>query len=254
MARLAWWPGILVELMRRVFFAAALLLTSCSHTDEVDVSAAISLQDALREVAAASHQNVVFNFAGSNVLARQIRKGAPVDVFLPADEKTMQSVRDLVETPMPLLSNQLVVVSNMPLHVLADLQRCSRIALADPRAVPAGVYAREALQAAGLWSALQPRVIPAENVRAALAAVESGNVDAAIVYATDARMARKTKVAFAITPGPRIVYPAAAVRGAAHSNEAHRFLDFLRTPRAATIFRRYGFRVIPRGDAGAPAA
>jgi len=224
MARLPLWPGILIELMRRVFFAAALLLVSCSRNDEVDVSAAISLQDALREVAAASHQNVVFNFAGSNVLAQQIRKGAPVDVFLPADEKTMESVRSLVETPLPLLSNQLVVVSNLPLHTLRDLQRCSRIALADPSSVPAGVYAREALQAAGLWGAVQARVIPAENVRAALAAVEGGNVDAAIVYATDARMARKTRVAFAITPGPRITYPVAMLRDAPHAASARRFV------------------------------
>jgi len=234
--------------MPRVFFAAFLVLSACARRDEVDVSAAISLQDALREVAAASHQRVVFNFAGSNVLARQIRAGAPVDVFLPADEATMRSVSDLVEQPVPLLSNQLVVVSNLPLHVLADLLRCNRIALADPSAVPAGVYAREALQAAGLWTSLQPRVVPAENVRAALAAVEGGNVNAAIVYATDARMARHTRVAFAISPGPRIVYPVAVVRGAPHREGGRRFVEFLRGAEAAAIFREYGFA--PRVSAG----
>lgn len=231
--------------MKRVFCLALLFLAACARTDEVDVSAAISLQDALRDVAAASGMHVVFNFAGSNVLARQIRAGAPVDVFIPADEKTMASVRNLVDAPIPLLSNQLVVVSNLPLHALTDLQRCKRIALADPSSVPAGVYARETLQAAGLWSSVEPRVIPAENVRAALAAADGGNVDAAIVYATDARMARHTRVAFAIENGPRIVYPAAVVRDAPHREAAQRFLKFLQSQKAAEIFRRYGFRPLP---------
>lgn len=235
--------------MRRVFFAAFLLSAACARHNEVDVSAAISLQDALRDVAAAyeqqSHDRVVFNFAGSNVLARQIRAGAPVDVFMPADEKTMASVKDSVAPPIPLLSNQLVVVSNLPLRSLPDLLRCNRIALGDPNAVPAGVYAREALRQAGLWSALQPRVIPAENVRAALASVEGGNVDAAIVYATDARLAKRARVAFVISPGPRIVYPVAVVRDARHAVAAKGFVEFLRSERAAAIFRKWGFRVPP---------
>jgi len=231
--------------MRRVFCAALLLLSACARRDEIDVAAAISLQDVLRDIAAAyerrTHEHVALNVAGSNVLARQIRAGAPVDVFIAADEKTMSSVRSYVDMPMPLLSNRLVVVSNLPLRGLPDLARCNRIAIGDPSAVPAGVYAREALGA--LWPSLSSRVIPCENVRAALAAVEAGNADAAIVYATDARMARRTRVAFAITPGPRIVYPVAMVRDSPHRDAARRFVEFLRSKQGEEIFTRYGFTV-----------
>lgn len=233
------------NLMRTLLFATLLLASCRPPATEIDVSAAISLQDALTEIGRGYEQqsgtHVVFNFAGSNVLARQIRAGAPVDVFIPADEKTMESVRGYVDNPQPLLSNALVVVSDLPLHTLADLTHCRRIALGDPSAVPAGVYAREVLEQAGLWRAVEPRVVPAENVRAALAAVEGGNVDAAIVYATDARLAKKTRVAFTITPGPRIVYPVAIVRGARHAAAARSFVGYLRSPAGAAVFRKYGF-------------
>src|SRR5207248_7801439 len=98
------------------------------------------------------------------------------------------------EQPVPLLANTLVVVSDRPMTSLRDLLACERVAIGDPSAVPAGVYAREALQRAGLWDALQPRIVPCENVRAALAAVESGAAEAAIVYATDARLAKRARV------------------------------------------------------------
>src|SRR6266568_4868179 len=161
--------------MVRKVLAAALLLASCGPAPrELDVAAASSLQEALREVArgweARGGEHVVFNFAGSNVLARQIEAGAPVDVFLPADERTADSIRDSLEPPVPLLGNTLVVVSNKPMRVLRDIIRAGCIAIGDPSAVPAGVYAREALQREGIWKIVAPRVIPCENVRAALAA------------------------------------------------------------------------------------
>jgi molybdate transport system substrate-binding protein len=232
--------------MIRTLLAAALLLASCARAPrELDVAAAISLKDVLSEVARGweerGGERVVFNFAGSNVLARQIEAGAPVDVFLPADQRTVDSIRDSLETPVPLLGNTLVVVSDRRLTSLRDLLSAGRIAIGDPSAVPAGVYAREALQRAGLWAALQPKIVPCENVRAALAAVESGGADAAIVYATDARLAKQTRVALTIDD-VQAVYPIAVVRGAKHADAARRFVDYCQTAEAARVFTKFGFR------------
>ena len=127
----------------------------------------------------------------------------------------------------------------------ADLTQMRRIALADPEAVPAGVYARTWLESIGLWPALRDRLIPTLNVRAALAAVESGNVDAGIVYRTDAALSRRVRVAFTVPPesGPRIVYvvaPLAATRKTSARDLARR----LAGAEARAVFERYGFRVL----------
>jgi molybdate transport system substrate-binding protein len=229
----------------------ALLVSSAASADEIQVAAAASLQDAVRVIAAnyqrSSNDRVLFNFAGSNVLALQIRAGAPVDVFLAADEKTMNSVDALVTARRPLLSNTLVVVSNIRLGNPRELLRARRIALGDPNAVPAGVYAREYLQRIGLWRDLLPKIVPMENVRAALAAVDGGNVDAAIVYKTDATLARHARVAFEITgpDAPHIVYPVAIVRASRHPAAARRFFVYLTSSEAAAVFRRFGFVTLP---------
>src|ERR1043166_5542366 len=220
--------------MIRTAVAAALLLASCGRTPrEVDVAAAISLKEALTDVArgweARGGEHVVFDFAGSNVLARQIRAGAPVDVFLSADMRTMASIRGELETPVPLLANTLVVMSNHPMTSLRDLSPL-KVAIGDPSAVPAGVYAQQALQRAGV----RPAIVPCENVRAALAAAESGGADAAIVYATDVRLAKRTKVALALDE--QVLYPIAVVKGAKHADAARRFVDYCRSDAAMRIF------------------
>ena len=230
----------------RGLLAATLIVASCAPAPrELDVAAASSLQDALREVArgweARGGEHVVFNFAGSNVLARQIKAGAPVDVFLSADERTMDSIGDSLETPLPLLRNSLVVVSNRPMRALRDIVNADRIAIGDPSAVPAGVYAREALQREGVWNTVLPRLIPCENVRAALLAVESGVADAAIVYATDARLAKHTRVAMTIDSA-NVTVPIAVVRGAKHADAARRFVDYCRSDEGMRVFRKFGFR------------
>ena len=118
-----------------------------------------------------------------------------------------------------------------------------RVAIGDPVAVPAGVYARQYLRAVGLWDAIQSRLVPVGNVRAAVAAVENGSADAAIVYETDAAIARTAVVAFVVSGAgaPRIVYPAAVVASSRRHEAAARFLLFLRGPHGAEIFRRYKF-------------
>ncbi|MDE3155864.1 MAG: molybdate ABC transporter substrate-binding protein [Acidobacteriota bacterium] len=226
------------------------------------VSAAASLTDALTAIAhqyeSTTGDTVTLNFGPSSGLARQIVNGAPVDVFLSADEAQMDFVAKAgllkAGTRVDLLANQLVVVMPAgrahPLSSPRDLTAASfrRIALADPAAVPAGVYAREYLQALGLWTAIQPKVVPTLDVRAALAAVDSGNADAAFVYRTDAAIGHRAAIVFSIpvTEGPRIRYPAAVVSDAPHPAAAVAFLAFLRGPQARAVFEHYGFIVASR--------
>jgi molybdate transport system substrate-binding protein len=222
----------------------------------ITVSAAVSLTDALTAVAGAYAKTggtVRFNFAASNVLARQIVSGAPADVFISADDAQMDVVAaaGLVQdgSRVALLRNQLAVaVPNDRPRTFRSIREIAepvfkRIAIGDPAAVPAGVYAKQYLESEGLWTALAPRIVPSGSVRAALAAVESGAADAAIVYRTDIRVALKATVAWLVPAdrGPRIVYPAAIVKTTGSANEAKRFVDFLRSGEAARIFQRFGF-------------
>jgi molybdate transport system substrate-binding protein len=129
-----------------------------------------------------------------------------------------------------------------------------RIAVGDPAAVPVGVYAKQYLQKEHLWDAVQSRIVPTISTRAALAAVESGAADAAIVYRTDVRVAARATVAWVVPAerGPRIVYPAGIVRTTTVADESKRFLDFLLGDPAARIFERFGFAMAP-ASAKAPA-
>ena len=174
----------------------------------LSVSAAISLSDALEEAGrayrAAGAGDVRFNFAGSNVLARQILSGAPVDVFVSADDAQMRMVEAAGAvapgTRIDLLGNSLAVVLASSAPAVANVEALTqpgirRIAVGDPEAVPAGVYAKQYLQAAGVWDRLSTRIIPVANVRAALTAAETGNVQAAIVYASDLSASTRTRLA-----------------------------------------------------------
>jgi molybdate transport system substrate-binding protein len=227
---------------------------------EVVVSAASSLTNVLQEVASRyqgrTGVHAVLNFGPSNTLARQIAAGAHVDLFISADEAQMDAVAaDIVSgTRVDLLGNQLAVAVPedrvRPLATVRDLldPRFRRIAIGDPAAVPAGVYARQYLVGAGIWAALQPRIVPTGSVRLALAAVESGAADAAIVYRTDVGTARRARTALVVPPadGPRIAYPAAVLRTGAQPEQGRRFLAFLRSAEAARIFTAAGFIPLPQ--------
>lgn len=222
---------------------------------QVLVSAATSLTNVLDAIAsryeASSRDDIVLNFGASNTLARQIQAGARVDLFISADEPQMNIVgSDIVPgTRVDLLSNQLAIA--VPddrarrfgsARDLAD-PAIRRIAIGDPAAVPAGVYAKAYLEQIGLWTALKSRLVPSGSVRLALAAVESGAADAAIVYRTDIPLAPRAREAFVVPldQGPRIVYPAAVIRSGRSPDAARRFLAFLRTTEAAALFRQAGF-------------
>ena len=223
------------------------------------VSAAVSLSEALREIAAAYRAAgggpVSFNLAGSNVLARQIVNGAPVDVFVSADEAQMEVVAraGLIAdgSRAVVAANTLVLVVDPHVNIdnPSDLTNgeIRRIAIGDPAAVPAGVYARRYLENIGLWARLEPKLVPTTNVRAALAAVENGSAAAAFVYATDARLGPRLRVAATITGAgaPRIVYPAGVVKTSRQPAAAAHFLQFLRSAVASAIFERHGFTAPP---------
>jgi molybdate transport system substrate-binding protein len=245
--------------LRSLFSILLVSLTASLSAAEVRVFAAVSLTEALEEIAGGYEKTtgdeVVFHFGASSMLARQIEQGAPADLFLSADEARMDALakQDLVvgSTRASVLSNTLVVVvpkqGGMNLASPAQLANVRSIALAEPSSVPAGVYARAWLQKIGLWERLRPRVIPTDNVRAALAAVESGNVDAAIVYKTDARISKRTRVAFEVprAQGPAISYPFAMLRDAENRKAAMRLLAYLKSKAAMSIFAKHGFITTP---------
>lgn len=233
------------------YFAASL------SAAELTVHAAASLTDAMKEIAAAYEQEsgdrVQLNLGASSMLARQIEEGAPADVFLAADEAKMDALEKkgllVAGTRRRLLSNTLVIV--VPANTRAQPQSApdlakpefKKLALAETHTVPAGIYAREYLQQRGLWETLKDRVVPTENVRAALAAVESGNVDAGFVYKTDAFLAKTAKIALEIptADAPKISYPLAVLQSSRDPERARRFADYLASPAALKIFVKFGF-------------
>lgn len=244
--------------MRMLAVLASVAIAFSNIEEPLTVSAAVSLTESLEAVGkvylAAGGAPVRFNFAGSNVLARQLVNGAPADVFISADEAQMDvaAAAGAIDagSRVDLLGNRLAVIvrpDNRPVREIRELLRTDirRVALGDPSAVPAGVYARQYLRALGVWDAIEGKVVPVGNVRAAVAAVENGSADAAIVYETDAALSRTAITALVVSgPGaPRIVYPAAIVAGSRQRDGARRFLSFLRGAEASAVFRK--FRFIP---------
>jgi len=237
----------------------------------VRVFAAASLADVMEDLAlewmAQGHPGPVVNLAGSSTLARQIENGAEADVVLSADEQWMDYLaeRSLVDasTRAALLGNSLVLIApaNSTLDVslspgtdLAAKLAGGKLALADPDGVPAGRYAREALVNLGMWDGVEPLVVRAGDVRAALRFVTSGEAEAGIVYATDARAAGdavRILGAFPEESHAPVVYPVALTAAGAQSIEGRTFRAFLGGPEARAIFTARGFTALPAG--GEPA-
>jgi molybdate transport system substrate-binding protein len=226
---------------------------------ELNVYAGAALADALQEIASIYEKGggdkIVLNLGASSVLARQIEEGAPADVFLSADELKMDELAKqgllLPGTRKSLLSNSLVIVvpadSRIKLASVQDLAgpQVKAIALCEPQTVPAGIYAQQYLRKVRLWDRLIKKLVPTENVRAALAAVESGNVEAGIVFKSDARMSKKIRVAVEIpvAEGPRISFPVAVLSGSQKAAAARKFVAYLESPAGLGVFRKHGFLI-----------
>ena len=237
----------------------SLFLSATLSAADLTVHAAASLTNAMQEIGAEyeklSDDKLQFNFGASNLLAKQIEEGAPADLFFSADEAKMDDLEKkgllLSETRRALLSNTLVIVVAADATVVpksaSDLTKpeYKKLALAETHVVPAGIYAREYLQKAELWDSVKEKIVPTENVRAALAAVESGNVEAGFVYKTDAMISKKVKVAVEISAaeGPKISYPVAVLKSSKTPENAKRFAQYLVGPEARAIFEKAGFIV-----------
>ena len=254
--------------MRRIVLAFFLLLPFAAQGQTgaapATVFAAASLTDALGAVAdayaRAGHPAPRLSFNASSALARQIEQGAPANIFFSADERWMDWLqqRDLLVsgTRRDLLRNALVLIVpkdrarpkrdsitiGPDLDVNALLGPDGRIATGDPKSVPVGIYAEQALRKLGLWDKLAPRLAPTENVRAALLLVERGEAAAGVVYATDAAASKGVAVAgrFPESSHDPITYPIALVRGG-DMPEARSLLGFLEGPEARQVFDRFGF-------------
>ena len=230
------------------------------RADEILISAAASLTDALKEIATSyqtkSRHTVGFNFGSSSGLARQIDEGAPADMFFSADLPQMENLdrKDRLEpgTRKNLLSNQLVIIvpadSKLGLSSPKDLLKAEvkRIALAEPSSVPVGVYSKKYLADGGLWNKVEAKFVPVQDVRATLASVESGNVEAGFVYKTDATVSKKVRIVYQvpIDKGPKITYPVAIVKESKRKDAARDFMNYIQSPAGKDAFKKYGFVVL----------
>lgn len=225
--------------------------------DELTVSAAASLTNAFRAIGVAFESEhpgdrVLFNFAASGHLLQQIASGAPVDVFASADQETMDKAeqRNLVRpgTRRDFAGNSLVVIvpgdAAAPPRTLADLRgdRYRRIAIGVPASVPAGRYARAVLEAAGAWTAVEPKIVGAQSVRQALDYVARGEVEAGFVYGSDAAlMPDRVRVAFTVPTQTPVRYPIAPVAASPHPAAAQRFVDYVLSAPGQATLAKYGF-------------
>jgi molybdate transport system substrate-binding protein len=244
-------------LPRALALVLASTLALAAHAADLTVSAAASLTNAFRALAPlfeADHPGtqVRYNFGASGALLQQIAKGAPADVFASADQDTMDQAQaqGLVKAAQrrDFASNSLVVIvpaaaTSAP-RAMGDLAQpaYARIAIGLPASVPVGRYTKSVLEAAGLWAAIEPKMIGAGNVRQALDYVARAEVDAGFVYATDAAlMPGKVKVALTVPMTRPVLYPAAPLAGAPNAQQAQRFVEFLGSPKAQAVLARHGF-------------
>lgn len=227
----------------------------------ITVSAAASLQDALdallpQFIEAYPNVTVDYNFASSGALQRQIEQGAPVDIFFSAATTQMDDLhrKDLIlpESRQNLVANRLVMIaptqSNLSIADVAELKKTTvnTIAVGEFRSVPAGQYAKQVFQTLDLLDTFQSKFVFGNSARSVLAAVESGNVDLGIVYASDAVLSNQVKVLATISEEfhQPIEYPIAAVKTSLHLEAVQTFIDFLMTDSAQTVFTEFGFNSV----------
>ena len=245
-----------------VLLTAACSTIASAQAPKLIVFAAASLKDALDEANATYQrekgQEVATSYAASSTLAKQIEAAAPADVFISADLDWMDYLakRNLIkpETRNNLLGNRLVLIAPVansgkldigPNFPLARALGNGRLAIADPNGVPAGRYAKAALESLGVWASVADRLAPAENVRATLALVSRGEAPLGIVYQTDANSDKGVQIVgtFPDTTHPPIIYPIAVVAASTNPG-APGYVTFLKSPTARPIFEKQGFTVL----------
>lgn len=233
-----------------------------NNTDVVtlNISAAASLKDSMEEIKKLyteenKNVNIVYNFGSSGTLEQQIEQGADVDIFLAAAEKQMKALADkkliLSDTNKNLLMNDVVLVvpkdSTVAIKDFKGLtsDKIKKIAMGEPKTVPAGQYGEEVLTKLGILDKVKDKVVYGKDVKEVLTWVESGDADAGIVYTTDAKISTKVKV---VTTAPAdshtpVVYPASVINTSKKPNEAKSFLEYLSGDKAKAVFEKYGFKM-----------
>ncbi|MEG6523747.1 molybdate ABC transporter substrate-binding protein [Desulfotomaculum sp. 1211_IL3151] len=225
---------------------------------ELTVSAAASLKEAAEELKVLYTKQqpevkIAYNFGASGTLQKQIEEGAPVDLFISAGKKQMDDLaaKDLIieNSRQDLLENELVLVApkDSTIQDFTDLAGAGigKISIGTPESVPAGKYAQEALTSLNLWDKLQPKLVLAKDVRQVLNYVETGNVDAGLVYRSDALIAKESKIV-ATAPAAShkpIVYPMAIIKDTKQQAAVEAYADFLASAEAQGIFEKYGFKI-----------
>lgn len=237
------------------------IANSAGKQRELTISAAASLKDVMFEIGnnyQKKHPKIKinFNFGSSGALQTQIEQGAPADIFISAAEKQMDNLeaKNLLKrgTRFNLLENQLVLVvlknSNIGIRDFGDLAsaQVKSIGIGAPESVPAGEYAKQSLKFIGIWDKIQQKLIYGSNVRTVLTYIETGNVDAGIVYRSDTIVSDKVKIVATAVPGSHepSIYPAAILADSKQPQAAKDFLNYLRISKNKEIFAKFGFKVI----------
>lgn len=230
---------------------------SSEQTTNLTVSAAASLTDALPPIKKLYEQqnpgvSITYNFASSGSLQRQIQQGAPADVFISASVNKMDALQKeglLTEgSRKDLLQNKVVLIVSKNNTTISDFKdltgaEVQKISIGEPESVPAGKYAKEVLTNGGIFEQLKPKTVFAKNVRQVLTYIETGNVDAGLVYATDANTSDKVKIA-TVAPADShspVVYPVAVIKDSQNLSAAKEFVEFLSSKPANEVFEKYGF-------------
>lgn len=225
---------------------------------ELNISAAVSLKDALAEIQANYQKKLpnvklIYNLGASGSLQKQIEQGAPADIFISAAPKQMNELeaKNLVNkaTRKNLVENKLVLIvpkdSKLSLEKYEDLQKpeVKQISIGETKVVPAGQYAEQVLKKLGIWDKIQDKIVLAKDVRTVLTYVETGNVAAGIVYKTDAASSQKIKIAATAPEGTHapIIYPAAVLSATKNQKAAEEFMAYMSGPEGKTVFEKYGF-------------
>lgn len=252
-----------------MFSTCALLLVGCNQQSSqssnttnkneqkkvtLTLSAAASLKDALTKIESnfeQAHPNidVKINYGASGALSQQIKSGAPVDLFFSAAEDKVDQLIDHhdieQQNTVKLLKNHLVLIANKPMKSLNALKQADiqKIAIGEPKVVPAGQYAKAALTKAGLFQPLKDKFIYTKDVRQVLTYVETKNVDAGIVYTSDLKSTDKIKYHYNIEDKLHddIVYPLALIKSSKHPKEAKAFYQYLQSKESLKIYESYGF-------------
>jgi len=223
--------------------------TSDNKPVEITFSAASSLQDALTDAGAQFAKNhpevkINFNFAASGVLEKQIEQGAPVDIFASASQKEIDLLEEkgliLKSTRTNFTTNKLVIIAPSR-STIEELKNLDKIAIGDPKTVPAGVYAQTFLENAGIYEMLKPKLIFAENVRQVLDYVERGEVNAGFVYFSDTLKSNMSVSPINESLYPPIVYPIAVINDSHQPEISRQFIDYLKSNEGQTILIKYGF-------------